>query len=429
MEQIDRHEVERARKALDAFMKASKDCGEDADALHKQAVKVFSEELKGAPAGLLKRACEAYNSNKSLYKFSSGFGKDADKDFSLLNPDKVEKAVLGLHKTESVKAAVAPYFKPRFYKQANSPMSKTASAKKVAAAPEPCNPADYIELSSNPLMLEIDAVNVLDHQRDLIQKLAFGVEDAKTALCTALDPIERELGHLSKTASREVAEMAASYYGAYFDGIKDMFPPVGNLRKYASAPKLPDTPIFQKIANYMEKAVILELRKDLFKTASADIVDCLKKLAGAYNLRKLKLRKEAGGITTTAVLAPAVIDAFKLADGDKAAVYDKILNNNVRNMLRELEVRRNFYEVYADDYISTFPVDDVRTAYNVAIQKLPERMRRHPSSATQLVRGWVTKMLSRGNVTSAEDAEDVMNAAVNLRNEGFELNPYRESSK
>ena len=118
-----------------------------------------------------------------------------------------------------------------------------------------------------------------------------------------------------------------------------------------------------------------------------------------------------------------------MADGDKAAVYDKILNNNVRNMLRELEVRRNFYEVYADDYISTFPVDDVRTAYNVAIQKLPERMRRHPSSATQLVRGWVTKMLSRGNVTSAEDAEDVMNAAVNLRNEGFELNPYRESSK
>lgn len=424
MEQIRQEKVDQAKKALDEFMQKSKNC-EDREELHKHAVAVFSKDLDSP--GLIKRACEAYNSNKSLYKFTTGFNKTADADFAILDPQRVADDVFSMHKTESVKSLARNYLKPRFYKEASA--KKEAPMQKTASAESPFNPADCIELSDNPAMLEVDIVNTLDHQRDLIHKLAFRVDDAQTDMIMGVEPISRELGHLSKKASQEVGEIAKSYYGTFFDAIADLFPVNDGLPKYASAPRVPNTPVFEKIANYMKKTVIYNNRKNLLKVAGEDIAGCLKKLAGAYRLYKIQKR---AGIADTALgvsLAPALRESLGLEGGDKAKVYNKLLNKNVQNALRELETRRNFYEVYADDYISTFPIDDVRTAYNVAIQKLPQRMRKHPSSATQLVRSWVTKMLSRGNVTSAEDADDVLTAAVNMRNEGFDINPYSADNK
>ena len=423
MEKIADKNVSRARTALDMLIKEAKAC-EDREELHKKAVAIFSRELSDLPQ-LAERACEAFNSNKSQYKFASGFGKgDVSGDFSLLDPVRVAEDIRNVKKVASVKKFEHEKFAAKFY--ANEAPADSEPMQKAASA-EVFNPADCIELDTRPAMFEVTVSNILNHQRDMITKLACAVDDAKAGMIKTQDPLAREVSHLSKKAAGEAVSIAQAHYGKLFDSIREFFPKDIPLMKFASEPMIPNTPIFDKIASCMEKEYVYNNMRVLFKQAAADITATLRKLAGEYNLAKKSLPKTAGVFDTMtgAALAPSLREALDLDAGKKDELYDKVLNQNVQNVLRELETKRNFYEVYADDYISTFPVDDVQIAYNNAIQKLPESLRKHPSSATQLVRSWVIKMLSRGSVTSAEDASDVMEAADKLRNEARPRNPYK----
>ena len=426
MDKISNKDISRARKGLDELIADSKNC-EDREELHKKAVAAFSKELSDCP-GLIKRACETYNSNKAQYKLASGTDETRGNDFALLDPERVVEDVVALKKTATAKRFEHDKLAARFYKNEQNPAVQCVE--KIAGA-DSFEPAAYIELDTRPEMLEVTVSNVLDHQRDMIMKLAYAVDDAKTTAINAQDPVAREVYRLSKKAAGEAVSICSAHYGKLFDDIRGLFPKDLPLVKFASDPMLPDTPIFQKIANCMEKQYVYENTKKLLKEAAADLTRTLRKLAGEYNLARYAIKKEAGVTTTMmgAALAPSLREALKLDAGEKSKLYEKVLNQNVQNTLRELELKRNFYEVYADDYISTFPVSDVQVAYNNAVQKLPESLRKHPSSATQLVRSWVIKMLSRGSVTSAEDAEDVLQAADKLRNEARPRNPYTEADR
>lgn len=424
MDKVAEKDISRARKSLDRFIKESKSC-EDRKELHDLAVKIFGEDLAGSPE-IAKRVCEAFNSNKSQYKFTYGTDETRDADFAILDPDKVAKDIKGKEQIKAVKKHASASFRPNFY--ANAPEKKAEPMTKVASAPTIPDASSYIEFDSRPEMIGVTISNVLDHDRDMILKLAYAVDDAKAEMDKAHSQIEREAGKLSKAAAAEVVSIGTNHYAGMFDAIRDAFPADLSLKKYASDPMVPATPIFQKVANYMEKAYIYNNKKALLKTAGEDLVQHLRTLAGQYNLTRYQMQKTAGvpAAMLAGALAPALRESLGLDEGKKAELYEKLLNTNVQNTLRALETKRNFYEVYADDYISTFPVDDVQIAYNHAIQKLPEKLRKHPSSATQLVRSWVIKMLSRGSVTSAEDAGDIYDAANNLRYEGSARNPYAE---
>ena len=423
MDKIDNKDVSRARDALTKFISASKGC-EDSASLEKKAVEIFGKDLENSPE-LARRACEAFNSSKSQYKFTYGTDETRDADFAILDPDKVLKGIKENKQLKEVKEHTGKKYKATF---SENP-TETAEDKKgehklgkVASAETVVDPATYIELDNRPEMLGVTISNILDHQRDTLMKLAYDIDSANTEIHRAHEEVSRAASHLDKIAAGRVVSIAQAHYGKYFDGLQEIFPKDLRLLKFAADPVVPNDAVFEKIANYAEKVYICDNKKQLLKQASADISTCLRKLASCYNL----LRKNAGVGSTMigSALGPSLREALGLDTGQKNKVYEKLLNSNVQNVLRELETKRNFYEVYADDYISTFPVSDVQVAYNNAIQKLPESLRKHPSSATQLVRSWVIKMLSRGSVTSAEDADDVLNAAKAMRSEGQYRNPY-----
>lgn len=411
--------VKIAQETLTELVEKAGAC-ENRDELNKIAAGVLSK-LANHP-GVIDRVCEAFNSNKALYKLSNKDPEVRGGDFLLLNAGEIKGLINKTAGAREMKKLAS--LKPRFYetpKAAEKPieMKKTASA---------FNPADCIELDTRPGFENITICNVLDHQEDVLTKLAFAIDQADLAEQKALDKLERKISHLSKEAKASIASIGAAHYGELFKDIAPMFGEV-SLKKFASAPKLPEEEIYKLMDDCVERAYIKDNYKGLLKAACADVCDNLRKLAGAYNLARLSMRKRASVVDMATGLVGGTVlpEALGLKDENKAKAYSSIMNQNVGNLLRELEMKRNFYEIYNDDYISTFPIHQVQDAYNAAIQKLPEKLKRHPSSATQLIRSWVTKTLSHGGITSAADAADVLEAASKLRFErSVDENPFEE---
>lgn len=419
MQRISDKHAAMAREARDLLIKEAGRC-EDRTQLEDTAVRILSK-FANAP-GLIHRICESFNSGKSVYKFASGNDETRPEDFAILDGDRVADRIAKQAMAVEMKKCAA--FAPRFTE--NRP--EAAPMAKVASAPEK-SPAEYLELDMRQPMIPITINNVLDHQGDLINKLAFAVDRAKLDKANAFDSLEREASHMNKSAKAEVSSIGSAYYKELFAEAAEIFKTDAPLRKFASTPKCPNTPVFEKLENLIEKSYIVDNYQQLLKTAAADMCDNIRKLADAYH-EHCELEKMASGMNdllTGALAGTALPEAFGLKGESKADIYNSLRTPDVENVLRELEMKRNFYEVYADDYISSFPLEQVQDAYNAAIQKLPDKLKAHPSSATQLIRSWVTKTLSHGGVVSAEDAADVMEAADKLRSEtGIVGNPFRD---
>ena len=418
MQQVSEENVGRAKDALKSLVDVAGTC-EDPKKLEDQAVKILSEKLSDSP-GLSQRVLQAFNSNKSISRFNHATDADRDKDFALIDVDKTVSRVEKAASAKQIKKFAA--LKPRFM-VLDPQVPKTV--RKTASAVAPYNPADAIEIDQRYDMMSVTIANTLKHQEDMLNKLAFAYDCADDKCTRALDEVEREAYQMPKTAKAEVVGIAGAFYGKTFNPLRDIFATDALIKKYASAPRCPDTPVYQKIEKWALYDYVRNNYRNLLKTAAADMAASIYKLAGAYNLCRLE-KKADGGMVTGAVLGTVLPEALGLKGEDKASTYNKLMNPNVANVLRELELKRNFYEVYADDYISTFPIEQVQDAYNAAVQKLPDKLKAHPSSATQLIRSWVTKTLSHGGVVSAEDAADVMEAADKMRNEtGGVNNPFR----
>ena len=410
--------VEMARKALDTLVKTAGGC-EDREELHKQAVAILGSSL-GTNEGLIKNACRAFNSNKAVYKESSATDETRGNDFALLNPDRVFGDICKQASASAVKKTAGAKLKPSF----RHIESKAQTTLKKAASAVAGNPADYIEIDPSVRNMSLTIYNALNNAATTVQKIATGVDIARSRYCTALDNANRVIAGMPKEAAEEVHGIIDANYGTL---TKDIEWQDHGLKKYASAPKMPGGGVYDQIEDVAIKSFVCGNRENLLKTACADFARTAVKLTGAYNLQKYAMQKKADGILERAsgnALGEAFVSTIGVRGGDRYKLYDEVMNANLKNILRELEVKRNFFEVYNDDYISTFPISQVQAAYNMAIQKLPEKLKKHPSSATQLIRSWVTKQLSHGGVTSAEDAEDVMKAAESMRNERIESNPY-----
>lgn len=419
MQKISDKNAALAKEARDLLIKEAGRC-EDRQQLEDTAVNILSK-FASMP-GIARRVCESFNSGKSVYKFTSGNDQTRPEDFAILDVDRVcDRIVKQACAQEFSKTAS---FAPKF----GTVELPVAIMKKTASAEEPSKtPAEYLEMDFRRPMLPITLNNVLTHQCDLFHKLASAFADARMAKANALDTLAREASHMSKEARAEVSSIGSAYYKEFFNEASELFKTDLPLRKFASTPQIPNTPVFDKLEDFAEKSYICDNYQELIKTAAADICNNVRRLAGAYRIFRLMEKKAAGmnDMLTGALAGTVLPEAFGLSAGSKKDIYNELRNPNVENVLRELEMKRNFYEVYADDYISSFPLEQVQDAYNAAIQKLPDKLKSHPSSATQLIRSWVTKTLSHGGVVSAEDAADVMEAADKMRGEtGGVGNPY-----
>ena len=411
--------VEIARAALDTLVKTAGGC-EDRDELHQKAVDIFGAKLC-TNEGLIKNACMAFNSNKAVYKLSSAKDDTRGNDFVVLNPDQVYKDICKVASAREVQKVAGAVIHPTF----THSVPKAQTSLKKAASGISSNPADFIEIDPSVRNMGLTIYNALKSAAGVVHKIATGVDIARHSYCSAVDNTNRVIAGMPKSAAAEAGSIATTKYGSLLHDLQWGDQP---LKKYASSPMMPEGGVYDQISDVAQKAFVHESRKNLLKVACAEFAQTANRLAGAYNLQKYSLRKQAGFVSTMAgtAVGNAAPGIFGLTSGEKDKLYNELMNTNVQNTLRELELKRNFFEVYDDDYISTFPIEQVQDAYNAAVQKLPEKLKKHPSSATQLIRSWVTKQLSHGGVTSAEDAEDVFKAAESMRNERIDVNPFSE---
>lgn len=410
--------VERAPEALDILVKTAGGC-EDSAELHKQAVAILGAKL-GTSEGPIKNVCRAFNSNKAVYKHSTASDETRGNDYTLLNPDLVFGDICKIASAKAVKKVANKSMRPTFTHiepKATTTLKKAASAGVV-------DPAEFIDIDPSIRNMSLTICNTLNGAVYVINKIATGIDIARSEYCVAVDNLNRTIAGMPKQAAADLGSLATAKYGAL---LHDVQWGCKELKKYASAPKMPEGGIYDRVSDVAQKSFVLDSRKELLKQACADFAKAAVDLAGAYNLQRYSMRKKADGLSSRIIgtaIGSALPDVLGLKGGISASNYEELMNPNVRNVLRELELKRNFFEVYDDDYISTFPLEQVQAAYNMAIQKLPDKMKKHPSSATQLIRSWVTKQLSHGGVTSAEDAADVLQAAESLRNERLDINPY-----
>ena len=82
-------------------------------------------------------------------------------------------------------------------------------------------------------------------------------------------------------------------------------------------------------------------------------------------------------------------DAFGITDGDYNKVAEKLFTPTVQNKVRELSTKRALYELYNDDYISSFSDDQIVDAFNQVLQQLPPNERLRPALNTALIKSRV----------------------------------------
>lgn len=395
--------IKLAQGALNELIKCAGGC-EDREKLEEEAVRVFEKLANHKP--LIKRACEAFNSNKAVCYLSKHADADRGNDFAILDADSIIAKISNRGSQRELKKAASLH--PLFYTETSE---TTAKGIEKAASTGTFDPVSEVKLNINPEVLDINIINMLDQQEDALSKLAFGKDAAEFKEAEALDKVYRTASHLGKQAKADALSICSAHYGPLMDdklseALKTDLP----LRKFAAAPIPPKGGIYDDVENYMSCKMVSEARGEMLKEASCELVDTLRKLAGAYNLYKV-----AGGLLATSAMATVASPAFRktvgLSDDDEAALLDSTITPNLKNVLSEMELKRSFFDVLNDDYISTFPVEQVQEAYNLALQKLPPKARMQPSLHTAVLRGWVTKYLSHGGTASAEDTEDVLKAS------------------
>ena len=393
--------VKLAQDALNELIKCAGGC-EDRGKLEDEAVRVFSKLASHKP--LIRRACEAFNSNKAVCYLSKHADNDRGDDFAILDADRIIGKISKEDSQRALKKAAALH--PLFYTEPTAP---TKTFNKTAAAQQ-FNPKNEVALNINPEILDLNIINMLDQQEDSLSKLAFGKDLAENKQASALDRISRVAAHMDKQAKADALSICAAYYGPLMDTeVTDILKTDLPLRKFAAAPVPPSGEIYDALETYMERKMISEARGEMLKEASCELTETLRKLAGAYHLYKAAGLLYEGASATVA--SPAFRKTIGLSDDSESELVDSTITPNLRNVLTELELERSFFDVLNDDYISTFPIEQIQDAFNMAVQKLPPKARTQPSLHTAVLRGWVTKYLSHGGTASAEDTEDVLKAS------------------
>lgn len=393
--------VKAAQTALNELIKVAGNC-EDREKLEKTAADIFEKYLQGKPA-LIKRACEAFNSNKAVCLLSKRSDSDRGEDFAILSAPNVIARIDNHASQTALKKAAS--FKPLFY--SNEQPAEAVKMQKVAST---FDPVAEIKLNINPEILELGIIGQLDRHEDTINKLAFGIEHAKYHTAQAFENVSRMASHMSKQAKADTLAVCSAHYASMMTNeLANLFATDLPLRKFAAAPQLPDNDICSAINDYMGCKMVEGCREAMLKEASAITVDLLRKLAGAYTLQKKASVLSAGAAQL--LRSPGFNKTLGLSDDGTAELLDQTITPNLRNVLSELELKRSFFDILNDDYISTFPIEQVQEAFNAAMQKLPPNARQTPSLHTAVLRGWVSKYLSHGGTASAEDTEDVLKAS------------------
>lgn len=387
---------------------------EDKAELNKQAFDVLYKHLGDQPE-LLKRACEAYNHKKSLYKLESATDDTRGDTFAILDaPALYEKALNKKHTEDMTKVASAA-MKPMFWADEvpmaediaeEIPLQKFASAGhavETEPAPMSAREAQYA------------LTEELRNSADLIYKYANDLDSERVRFADAVDHVVLELSTMPASMQKKAASLMSTVMGPFGDMLISEFNKKRPMQKIASIERIESrgTLRFPK-DNVYKYAKLAKKAYESFYRAQNALLEFSDDVIGHLKndfLPAVGLSKRAAGLSSV-ILTNAVInsmpEAFGISDGDYNKVAEKLFTPTVQNKMRELSTKRALYELYNDDYIASFSDDQIVDAFNQVLQQLPPKERLRPSLNTALLKSRVIDYLGRGGVASAADADKIL---------------------
>lgn len=393
----------------------------DKDTLNKVAFDVLYEELGDKPA-LLKRACEAYNSNKSIYKLSHATDDNRGDSFALLDAVAMGKKASDKAMVDTMKktASAGVFVAPRYFKL-EEPMKKAASAETSTIVAKPKFDTASIDVSTKNALYNRVCTLSTDCE-SLFNKLASDESIAESNFRKALNTFKHAMANATNGQRKEAASLICSCFGTFGRSLMERFNATAGINKVASVdvvqykgtPRLPHNALFDAVRDVRDANALYKRASMLKEKAVRDMLAPIYDIACGHNLQKLA---NAGSIAAGALLnnlARNAGSALDMKDVSSSKAREKLRTPRLQNALRELEMKRVFYDIMADNYISGFPVPDVLNAFNDSVAALPVPEQGRVGIHGPLLRSWVTSRLSRGNVPSEADAERILRATEAL---------------
>lgn len=414
MKKLTDQKVELAKNALLECIEKTAGI-DDRDALNDAAFEVLYARLGDQPE-LLKRACEAYNHKKTLYKLESATDDNRGESFAILDAPALYQKAQDLLRMKTLTKAASASLKPRFWAdevpavsaiEEAVPMQKFASAEKEAFN----STADMSERE-----FHFHLRKELQDNADLMYKYACDLDDCRKQYRKAMSGIEVEFGTMSPAMQKKAASLICSIMGEFGDSIVSEFNRRRPMQKIASVERIQakGTLRFPSEKIYKEAQMAKQAHDEFYRMKSAmldfaaDVTDHLKQ----DFMPAAGLTKQAAGFGSYLV-ANTVLnnmpEAFGIMDGDTQKVMKKLYTPQLQNKLRELAMKRTLYSMYRDEYIRSFPDDKIIGAVNEAIQQLPPQERVRPALNIPLLKSRVIDFLGRGGIASAGDADKILN--------------------
>lgn len=408
------------KKAMDVLAKcaaATKDI-KDPDELNEAVYGILHEAFPNQPQ-MIKRACQAYNSAKSIHKLSTADDSNRGDDFSILDPNAMcDRAKRECSTAQIRKAASAFGIKSAtFSKDTNKPMAKAASA---------------VESKNRSVKTQEDQTSLSDSQvKRLIRENLSGLESCIIKCASAGNGAAREFEKAKKdfirkfasetTNSRKAtAELLYAKYGETGEAMINLFNEAEPLKKVASYNKarykgsvsLPNTEIYKKASALVNASENLRQSEDRSMLALDTTLAFVRDLQDSRGLKKeaavspIHIASTALGVAS----AKEVPELLDLDDPSESKLRKSIYDTEFLNRIKEHSIRRAFMDMLLDQSIQKYPLDKILAAYNTTLKETPLSLRGVPDTANLgLVKSRTLALLGRGGIPSAGDADTIMN--------------------
>lgn len=420
MEKLSKKDEKRVMDALEKCAAETKNLGEDAEKIRKVAYDILQKDLGDKPE-LIKRACAAYNSAKTLYKFGNA-DFDRGDSFCILNGQEMSEKARQAISSDFISKAASAYGvnKAKFSKVAEEPMKKTASFEESPKHAWSETSIPMRKLSSVDAYREATAFT--EDMASCLHKIARDRDEAITAMHDAEDRFISAMATETPEMRKQAAEMMCSAYGDLGKLLVDLFNVSRghqkiasyNPNKYKGSVRLPDTVLFKSASAVLEAHAMKHVADKMQEAFVEDAIGYARELFEA----RTGINKKAAGVMGVGgldniskfVAADKIAEKLMPSEGTKteADLESEINTTELINTLKHHSVKRAFMNTVTDSTVAKYPLHQVTKAFNEALSELPMHMRDLPPTAfTALLKSRTIARLGRGGAASGSDVDQI----------------------
>jgi hypothetical protein len=420
MTRLTKADEKRATEALAECAAATKHI-DDPKELNEAVYNVLSKRLGDKPE-LLKRACEGYNSAKSVYRLGAATDDTRGNDFAIVDAPALAKRAADEARGRFISkaASAAGVCKAQFAIDApkHSCISKTASAREEEATRVP----ESKSMGGAEVLGE--TIACLDDMCYSLRKVANEYKNTQSAIHDSEVRFFNSMDNLSAPMRKQASEVLHAYYGEVGDKLVELYNCARPMNKVASYSKtrykgsvaVPSDDVYEKAHDVLKTHI---LTKEASTITEGFAASAMSMICDLFNTHQ-SMRKEAAislpvpsmgnEVLGKALIGSELVDnTFKLQDKKQSASLEQEINTtNLVNALKRHSVKRAFMHTATDPTVARYPLHQVTAAFNDALAELPVHMRSLPPSAfSALIKSRTIARLGRGGAASASDVEQI----------------------